>query len=150
MKSLNTLKKIITNACVYNTIAVLLLYSFGLLLPNGTGLIPKLEYIYMIFLFSISLSISNLLLRNKKLNALARTLIHYICVAVIFYVIFIAWGGFASNGSVTIVVMLVFTVVYFIITAVYYIVRHFSKKNENTDEESDEAEYESQFTPKID
>lgn len=145
MKAFNNLKKVLSTACVYNTIAVLLLYSFGLLLPNGAGLIPKLEHLYMILLFSLALSISNLLLRSKSLNAFVRTAIHYICVSVIFYVIFIAWGGFASNGSTTIVVMLVYTVVYFIITAVYYIVRHFSNKNKEPEEDSEE-DYESQFT----
>ena len=143
LKFFRIVKKILCDACVYNTVAVLLLYSVGILLPNGSGLIPKLQYLYMILLFSVLLSIANRLLLSEKLNAFLRTVIHFICVAAVFYVIFIVWGGFSKSGSTTILILLAYTVIYFIFTAVYYIFRAVRRKNKA--DVSDDS-YESQFS----
>ncbi len=93
------MKKILTEACIYNTVAVLVLYSAGALVSGKSGLIPTLQSLYMILLFCVALSAANLLLASEKFGTPLRVALHFIVVTVIFYTVFIAWGGFARNAS---------------------------------------------------
>ena len=106
------MKKILTEACIYNTVAVLVLYSAGALVSGKSGLIPTLQSLYMILLFCVALSASNLLLASEKFGTALRVALHFIVVTVIFYTVFIAWGGFARNASASVIVMLIYTAVY--------------------------------------
>ncbi len=106
------MKKILTEACIYNTVAVLVLYSAGALVSGKSGLIPTLQSLYMILLFCVALSAANLLLALEKFGTPLRVALHFIVVTVIFYTVFIAWGGFARNASASVIVMLIYTALY--------------------------------------
>ena len=85
------MKKILTEACIYNTVAVLVLYSAGALVSGKSGLIPTLQSLYMILLFCVALSAANLLLALEKFGTPLRVALHFIVVTVIFYTVFLAW-----------------------------------------------------------
>lgn len=143
MKPLDITKKIAQRACVYNTVAVLVLYSLGRLLPNGVSLIPKLENLLLILLFSFALSTVNHFIRLTKSRLPLKLAIHYVTVAVVFYVIFIVWGKFAKNASFILVFMTVFTALYALIAFASIGIGSLKRKS-TTD--SEEEKYESQFS----
>lgn len=128
------MKKILTEACIYNTAAVLVLYSAGALISGKSGLIPTLQSLYMILLFCVALSAANLLLVSKKIGTALRVALHYIVVTVIFYTVFIAWGGSAKNASASVIVMLVYTAVYAAAMLVYLAVSRKRRKQESPEE----------------
>lgn len=134
MKFSTAMKKILTEACIYNTVAVLVLYSAGALVSGKSGLIPTLQSLYMILLFCVALSASNLLLASEKFGTALRVALHFIVVTVIFYTVFIAWGGFARNASASVIVMLIYTAVYAAAMIVYLAVSRKRRKKESPKE----------------
>jgi len=134
------LKKLFTRACVYNTFAVIICYSLSVIIPSLNGLVPKLSYIYMLFVFSLGLSLAGFILRSK-INGLLRVILHYIIITVVFYSIFIVWGGFAGKGTTTVVVMVIYTAVYAVIMGLYALIHRIGKKKIE-----EETKYEEQFS----
>ncbi len=141
MKSKNVfsiLSKIIAHGCVYYTVTSLLLYVGGLLFSTiEREWIPTLDMLLLLLLFTVSFSAANQMVLHAKLPMGVKLLIHYVATLLIFYVVFILWGGFSKNGSSVLVLLLAFTLVYGIGTLIFTIVRHIRAGTANRNKEYD-------------
>jgi hypothetical protein len=124
---INTLK----NACVMFTIVILALYSAGKAFSTDElKWIPTFTMVWMVLVFSLSVNLAGLLLRLERFNLVIRIILHYATVAVVFYFVFLLWGGFGSEGNLVIGLMFVYTVVYAVAAAVILVMKKPWKKNE--------------------
>ncbi len=119
------LSKIITHGCVYYTIVSLLLYLGGLLFSTiEREWIPTLDMLLLLLLFTLSFSAANQMVLLAKIPTAVKLLIHYAVTLLVFYIVFIRWGGFSDSGSAVLVLLFAFTLVYGIGALIFGIVRH--------------------------
>lgn len=144
MKFRNTVSilcSIIARGCIYYTITSLLLYTGGLLFSTvEREWIPTLDVLLLLLLFTVSFSAANHMVVHAKLSMAVKMLIHYAVTLLIFYTVFILWGGFSQRASATFVLLLAFTVIYGIGALIFCIVCHVRSAKKNS-----RSHYDDQF-----
>lgn len=138
---MRSLKKILSDGCIFYTVITLVLYTGGMLFSTvEREWIPTLGMMFTVLLFSVLFSAANYVVIHTKLTAVLKLLLHFAVTTVIFYVLFILWGGFAARGSAVLVILLTYTLVYAIAALVFFAVRRVRASVKNTD-----AKYENLF-----
>ncbi|MGN1345623.1 MAG: hypothetical protein ACI4V1_02460, partial [Eubacteriales bacterium] len=97
MKQWIWLKKTAGQACVFYTFFVTALYLLGVYVDSNW--VPTLHMIFSLLLFSFVLAAANFFLFSDRLVFALRLLLHYVITSVIFYIVFVLWGGFQANGG---------------------------------------------------
>lgn len=139
------LTKLIYPTTLYFTVITLFLYIGGAALNYGTTkMIPRLSTILIVLAFSFIINVANLILTMKKLNMALRVAIHYVTLAVSFFVLFINASDYRASNGLTIILLLSYTLVYAFICAIVFAVRR-AVKNADTDA----SEYKSIYDKKI-
>lgn len=130
-KKSTLLINILKNTCVAFTITVLVLYSAGIAFSTGEQKwIPTFSMVWMVLVFSLMVNLAGLFLRIERLNLAVRVILHYITTAVVFYFVFLLWGGFGNAGNLIIGVMLIFTVIYAVTAAIIIAIKKPWRKKE--------------------
>ena len=138
------ISEIISRGCIYYTVTSLLLYTGGMLFSTfEREWIPTLGMLIMLLAFTLLFAAINRLLLPSRLPAVLKLLIHYATTTLIFYVIFILWGGFSDKGSSVLVILLTYTVVYLICTLIRLAVHHV-----RTETRTNGEKYDTQFDKK--
>jgi len=144
LKTSQRIRTVLSHACIYFTTASLALYTGGML---ASGIerewIPTLEMMYMVFCFSLLFSLANQTVLPSSLPGVLKLILHYAVTTLIFYVIFIVWGGFSKSPSTVLVILFAYTLVYAIGALVVFLVKYTTgntKKNK--------ISYEKQFGAK--
>lgn len=147
MKIYKTLKKIISDACVYYTAAefavLLIAAGFSEMSPEaggGVGMFLSLGASALIFLACLIMSALNLVFR-LDLSLALRILIHFIGSLAAYAVVFIIIPGVWNDFTAIFVRLSVFAVLYVIIALIALLVRSII-----INRRADELEYESQFS----
>ena len=141
MKLRTRFGKILPNACIYFTVATLLLYTFGGILSEaGHQWIPRLEMLYMLLIFCVLFEAVNQLLRHSRLPGALKLLLHYGACTLIFSVIFIVWGQSAATAGGVLVILVTYTLFYAACALILFLIRYFRRDKENK-----ASAYESQF-----
>lgn len=147
MKIYKTLKKIISDACVYYTAAefavLLIATGFSETSPEaggGVGMFLSLGASALIFLACLIMSALNLVFR-LDLSLALRILIHFIGSLAAYAVVFIIIPGVWNDFTAIFVRLSVFAVLYVIIALIALLVRSII-----INRRADELEYESQFS----
>lgn len=147
MKIYKTLKKIISDACVYYTAAefavLLIATGFSETSPEaggGVGMFLSLGASALIFLACLIMSALNLVFR-LDLSMSLRILIHFIGSLAAYAVVFIIIPGVWNDFAAIFVRLSVFAVLYVIIALIALLVRSVI-----INRRADELEYESQFS----
>jgi len=110
LKTLLKIKKILTQACVFYTVLITAVYLLGTTLDSSW--IPTPAMVAALLIFSAVLAASNAFLFSDKLVFPLRLLLHYIMTSVVFYIVFVLWGGYRNNGGSVLTVLLVYTFAY--------------------------------------
>ena len=133
LKQLMWLKKTLGSTCVYYTFFITALYLLGVYVSSSW--VPTLHMVFALLLFSFVLSAGNSFLFSDKLIFSLRLLIHYVTTTIIFYVIFVLWGGFQANGGSVLTALLAYSFVYLICTLIVFIYRYITaeKRTEKTE-----------------
>lgn len=136
MNAVKTIKKVILNACVIYTIMLTAVYTLGAFVNSSW--IPTVRMVYSCLAFSIILSALNSFLFSDMLVFALRLLIHFISSSVIFYVLYIVWGGYKSNGGSTLTALLVFVFVYVLCAAIVGIFKYLFPDKKSNDKQINE------------
>lgn len=149
MKQSLWLKKTSTGACVFFTFFVTALYLLGVYVDSNW--VPTLNMIFSLLLFSFVLSASNSFLFSDKLVFSLRMLIHYVITTVVFYIIFVLWGGFQSNGGSVLTAILVYSFAYLICAIFVFMYRYVTAGLRRSNEGySSIFEEKNSYTPQFD
>ena len=131
-KLLNIIKQLIYPTCLFYTVFTVVFYSAGTLFDSAdTTMIPKLKTIFLILLFSFILNLANNLLRIKKLSLALRITLHFILTGVSFFFIFIMMSSYKAGTSITIILILCYTLLYFAICGIYFLITGMKKASAN-------------------
>ena len=140
----SSVKQILTHGCVLFTVLSVTMYSASAIFSGKlNGWIPKLDLILMLLAMSFAICAANLLFKSEKVPVALRVPIHFVILGIVYYFLFIVWGGFAKNGGTTLVALILYTVIYAVCISVYFAVRGIIKKNNNK-----KQEYSSMFSSK--
>ncbi|MBQ9111979.1 MAG: hypothetical protein IJY08_00185 [Clostridia bacterium] len=122
-------KKLLTNACIYFSL-IMLLYIIIAAIINvvDDALLLDAGRVVLFFVFSVLLAAANSLYALKKPSGGVRLLIHYAITLFAFYTCFML--SLSLRASSTLVGIVVFTAVYFAIMGILTAVR--SKYRSNT------------------
>ncbi len=143
-KPLTLFGRIISQGCLFYTVITLLLYTGGMIVSSiEREWIPTISMMYMVLVFSLFLAAANVLVLGAKIPAVLKLILHYAAATVVFYVIFILWGGFQRSGSSVLVILLVYTFIYCICALVVFSFRYIKGNRENS-----RTDYETQFRMK--
>ena len=113
MKTLSLLKRILSRACIYFTVASLALYTGGILVSGiEREWIPTLKMMYIVLVFSVLFSAVNQTVLPSRWPGILKLLIHYPLSVLIFYVLFIVWGGYTASPSSVLILLAFFTLLY--------------------------------------
>ncbi len=138
MKLLRRFGNVVRSACVWYTALTLVLYVGGKL---ASGIerewILTLPMMFAVLAFSILFSAVNDIVLHTALHPAWKLLLHYAATAMIFYVLFIVWGGYAGNPSSVFMILLAFTVFYAIAASLYALVRHLLSLRKNSEQQYD-------------
>ncbi len=149
MKRSLWLKKTVTGACVFFTFFVTALYLLGVYVDSNW--VPTLNMIFSLLLFSFLLSAANSFLFSDKLVFSLRMLIHYVITTVVFYIIFVLWGGFQSNGGSVLTAILVYSFAYLICAIFVFMYRYVTADLRRSNEGySNVFEEKNSYTPQFD
>ena len=139
----NALKQIFTRGCVLFTVLSVTMYSASAIFSGKlNGWIPKLDLILMLLIMSFSVCAANLLLKSEKVSSALRIPVHFIVLGIVYYMLFVIWGGFATNGATTLIALILYALIYAVCISVYYMIRGVFKKHDNK-----KQEYSSVFHP---
>ena len=141
LKAISIIRKIFAHACVYFTAASLALYTGGMLLSGLEHTwIPTMQMMYTVFFFSLLFSAVNEAVRSTRMSGVLKVLLHYAATTVIFYVMFILWGGFSSSPSSVLVILLAYTFIHAAFSLFAFLMRYiFSVRKSNS------SSYQTQF-----
>lgn len=141
LKHLSVIGRIISHACIYYTAASLALYTGGMIVSGiEREWIPTLKMMYIVFLFSLLFSSVNQLVLPARWPAVLKLLLHYDVSVLIFYVLFILWGGYSQSGSSVLIILVFFTLLYAAGALIYFLCRYASAAAR-----SKSAKYDRQF-----
>ena len=121
MKTLLQCKKILTQACVIYTFLVTAVYLLGNAVDSH--MVPTLNMVLALLVFSAVVSAANAFLFSDKLVFPIRLIIHYIATAVVFYIAFVVWGGYKDNGGSVLSILLIYTFAYVICAVIIGVYR---------------------------
>ena len=141
MKARGWLRRILSGACIYFTVATLILYTVGSLTSeDGYQRAPRLETMYMLLVFCILFEGANYLVLRTRLPGALKLLLHYGVCTVIFSGIFLVWGRSSVTAGGVFVVLVTYTLFYGACALILFLIRHFRRDKENR-----ASDYESQF-----
>ena len=129
METLKKLKKVVLHACVIYTVILTAVYTLGAFVNSSW--VPTVQMVYSCLGFSLVLSALNLFLFSDKLVFALRLLIHFIASTFIFYMLFIVWGVYKSNGGSVLTALLVFVFAYVLCGAIVGIYRYLTVDKDN-------------------
>jgi len=141
LKQLTWLKKTAVNACVYYTFFITALYLLGVYVTSSW--VPTLHMVFALLLFSFVLSAANSFLFSDRLVFPLRLLIHYVVTTIVFYLVFVLWGGFQANGGSVLTALLVYSFAYLICTLLVLMYRYITAETRTS-----EKTYKSMFDGK--
>ncbi len=116
MHSRINLKKILTDSCIIYTLLITLVYFLGAFI--SATWIPTVKMVISLLFFSVILSLGNEFLKSNILVYPIRLFIHFIATSLIFYIVFIVWGGLLQNGGKFLITFFLYTLVYVIVTVI--------------------------------
>lgn len=129
-------KLIFTRGCVLFTILSVIVYSAAAITSGKIkGLIPSLDLILMLLIFSFAVIAASLILTECTFPLAARLLIHFLVLGAVYYFLFVLWAGIASNGAQTMIALALYILLYGISIAVWSAIRAARKKKENSEKE---------------
>ncbi len=145
------LKKTLCHSCVFYTFFITALYLLGVYVDSHW--VPTLHMIFSLLLFSFVLAAANSFLFSNKLVFSLRLLIHYITTTLVFYIVFVLWGGFQANGGSVLSALLVYTFVYLICAVLVFMYRYITAEIQTSGKEyksvfDGKETYKSQFDTK--
>ena len=141
MKTQGWLRRILSGACMYFTVATLILYTFGSLTSeDGYQRAPRLETMYMLLIFCVLFEGINYLVLRSRLPGALKLLLHYGTCTLIFCAVFIVWGQANITAGGIFVVLVTYTLLYAACALILFLIRQFRRNKENR-----ESSYESQF-----
>ena len=121
MKTLLWCKKTLTQACVIYTFLVTAVYLLGNAVDSH--MVPTLTMVLSLLAFSFALSCANSFLFSDLLLFPLRLLFHYLATAFVFYITFVVWGGYRSNGGSVLMILLIYTFAYAICAVIVSVYR---------------------------
>ena len=125
-------KKVILPACLFFTV---LCVAFSAILSfSGTEMsLPTINFanVCQIFVFSLILSLSDLLFSCKCLKLGVTVALHFLCFIADITVVFFVIGKHAGTVSGAVSVLAVFALLYIIIAAAVLIIMHLSGKKKD-------------------
>ena len=116
------LKKTVGQACVFYTFFITAVYLLGVYVDYHW--VPTLHMVLSLLLFSLVLSAANSFLFSDRLVFALRLLIHFVITTLVFYIVFVVWGGFQANGGSVLAVLLVYTFAYLICALLVFMYRY--------------------------
>lgn len=122
LKQLMWLKKTAGHACVFYTFFITALYLLGVYVDGNW--VPTLHMVFSLLLFSFVLAAANSFLFSDMLIFPLRLLIHYVTTTAVFYIVFVLWGGFQSNGGSVLTALLVYSFAYLICALLVFMYRY--------------------------
>lgn len=141
MKIRERLGKILSHACIYFTGTTLLLYTFGsITAESGYQRVPRLETMYMLFIFCLLFEGANQLVLYSSLPGVLKLLCHFGVCALIFSAIFLVWGQATLTAGGVFVILVTFTLLYALCALILLLIRHSLRDKENRS-----SAYENQF-----
>ena len=140
-KNSNTILEIIKNGCVIFTVITVITYILGSVLSaENKAFIPTLKWVLLFLLFSVVLAGANLLLKNKKYSVAIKLALHFVATAILYFIVVVLCGGFITNGSQTLIAIVLFVLFYVIFAIIFAVVSGTKKHKTNKHEK-----YESVF-----
>lgn len=151
MKPLSRLNKVFTQACVFYTFLITAVYLLGVSIDSHW--LPTTSMVLALLVFSVVLAAANSFLFSEKLPFPLRIVLHYAIITLVFYIVFVLWGGYKANGGSVITVLAVYTFAYILCAAIVAIYRWLtaevsSSKMEYKTVFSEKEHYENQFGEK--
>ena len=106
--------------------------------------IPTLKMMCILFVFSLLFSAVNEIVRSTNLAGVLKILLHYAATTLIFYVVFILWGGYNASASSVMVILMAYTLIYIAASLLIYFFRYIfslkkSKRHGDKKEKNKEA-----------
>lgn len=147
MNILSKIKKILSQTCVIYTVILTSVYTLGAFVNSSW--VPTVHMVYSCLVFSLVLAALNLFLFSDKLVMPLRLLIHFTASSLIFYLMFIVWGGYQSNGGSVITALLVYVFAYILCAAIVAAYRYLTAETVNSKRvytAKFDEEYKSQFS----
>lgn len=146
-----SIKKILTNGCVYYTVLLTAFYTFGLLAENASQWIPTLRIAYALLIFSMGFSAVSTLVGSLRMGFAPRLAIHFVVSAILFYLSFVLGGDFVSNGGSALAAMLCYIFVYavgaLIVVMLRYLFSDIVQKRDAEKGRSREAQKPEEYQP---
>ncbi len=138
---LKLLKKAALQACVIYTVLLTAVYTLGAFVNSSW--VPTVQMVYSCLGLSLAVALLNLFLFSDRLVFFMRLLIHFVSIGVIFYLMFVVWGGYRANGGSVLTAMLVYLFVYIICAAIVGAYRYLISGDNKR--KSADGEYRSMF-----
>lgn len=123
------IKTIFLNATIYYTLITLLMYTIGSLILNEQ-MVPRLDIMYEILIFSVLVSFINQVFQTK-LNTFAKYAIHFSGIGAVYFVLFLLIGGVADQGNFILIGMGLYTFIYLIIAFILFVIRSLIHKKKD-------------------
>ena len=151
MKQWIWLKKTISSGCVFYTFFITALYLLGVYVDSHW--VPTLQMVLSLLVFSFVLSAANSFLFSDKLIFSLRLLIHFVITTIVFYTVFVLWGGFQANGGSVLTALLVYSFAYLICSLLMFMYRYITAESRTAKQEYKNAfdgqdSYKTQFGTK--
>lgn len=149
MNILGKIKKTVSQTCVIYTVILTSVYTLGAFVNSSW--VPTVQMVYSCLGFSLVLALLNLFLFSDKLVMPLRLLIHFAVSSLIFYLLFVVWGGYQSNGGSVITALLIYVFAYILCAAIVAAYRYLTSESVNAKKgysakfNKPEEEYKSQF-----
>lgn len=148
VKILSWLKKVLTQACVFYTFLITAVYLLGVSIDSHW--IPTINMVLALLVFSAVLAAANSFLFSDRLVFPLRLILHYAVTTLIFYIVFVVWGGYKANGGSVLTVLAVYTFAYILCAVIVVLYRWLTAesraaKSEYKEVFSDKDTYTSQF-----
>ena len=146
MNILSKIKKIVSQTCVIYTVILTSIYTLGAFVNSSW--IPTVHMVYSCLAFSLVLAALNMFLFSDKLVMPLRLLIHFAASSLIFYLMFIVWGGYQSNGGSVITAMLVYIFAYALCAAIVAVYRYLTSETANSKKDY-KSKFDKTYTPQF-
>lgn len=111
----------LTQACVFYTFLITSVYLLGVSIDSHW--IPTTNMVLALLVFSAALAAANSFLFSDKLIFPLRLIIHYAVTTLVFYIVFVLWGGYKDNGGSVLTVLAVYTFAYILCAVIVVIYR---------------------------
>lgn len=126
------LYKVLYPACLIFTVTIFT--AFGIATAaKQEKLVPDFSFMFLLLLFSVSITLVNLIL-DSKFNSAVKYALHFFCTMVSFILVFIVFTGYYERGSTAVIIIIFAALAYFIVFAAIMALKSVfgRKKNEQT------------------